>query len=93
MNVIILVIILFFNMFTEIDKQIMLKFLEKNYPISRVKHKMKFRRAIIGNKTYILGDDFDQKRLIFYLIDIFKIVFSCDSTVSFAVITCFLNIK
>jgi hypothetical protein len=34
-------------MYTEKDKDLVLKFIWRNYPIARIKYKMRFRRAIV----------------------------------------------
>jgi hypothetical protein len=79
----------------EIDKQLMLKFLEKNYPISRVKHNNKFRRAIIldNGGTFVLGEESHHIQLRFQLIEVLKKVFSCDESITRAVLNNFLNTK
>lgn len=80
---------------TEIDKQLMLKFLDKNYPISRVKHNNKFRRAIILDYggTFVLGEVSHHIQLRHQLIEILKKVFSCDEALTRTVLNNFLNIK
>lgn len=81
-------------MLTEIDKDMMLKFLEKNYPISRVKDKNKFRRAIVlETGTFILGNESNHIQLRLRLIEVVKTVFSCDHATAIAVLNNFLNLK
>ena len=80
---------------TEFDKQLMLKFLEKNYPISRVKHNNKFRRAIILDYggIFVLGEPSHQIQLRHQLVEILKKVFSCEEAITRAVLNNFLNSK
>ena len=79
----------------EFEKQLMLKFLEKNYPISRVKHNNKFRCAIIldNGGTFVLGEESHHIKLRFQLIEALKIVFSCEEATTRAVLNNFLNTK
>lgn len=80
-------------MYSEIDKQIMLKFLESNYPISRVKVDFKFKRAVILEKgIYVLNDKSKRTFLKIELIKILKTVFSCDEFLCAAIINNFLNL-
>ena len=82
-------------MITEIDKQMMLKFLEKNYPIARIKHNNKFRRAIVLDYggTFVLGEEAHHIQLRHQLIEILKKVFSCDEAITRSVLNNFLNRK
>lgn len=62
------------------EKDIFLKFLSRNYPIRRIKHNMKFKRAIILDKGFprFLSDEHHVPLIINELIDILQEVFSCD---------------
>ena len=46
-------------MCTDIDKKLIKKFLEANYPVSRIKYNLRFRRAIIldDGSFFILCDN------------------------------------
>ena len=79
----------------EFDKQIMLKFLKKNYPIARVKHNNKFRRAIIldNGSTFVLGEKSHHTQIRHQLVEILKNVFSCEEAITIAVLNNFLNSK
>lgn len=80
-------------MYSEIDKQIMLKFLESNYPISRVKVDFKFKRAVVLEKgIYVLNDKSQKASLKIELIKILKKVFSCDEFLCAAIINNALSI-
>lgn len=71
----------------------MLKFLERNYPVSRVKLNHRFKRAIVlDSGSYVLGDTAQQGRLIFELINILIKVFGCDEATSRAVLNNFLRL-
>jgi hypothetical protein len=95
MSGIILATIVVFNMYTEIDKKLMFKFLERNYSVTRVKHNMRFRRAIQldTGQTFILGEQGSNTQLKFQLIDILQQVFDCDKIICKTVLDSFLPIK
>lgn len=62
-------------MFTDIDKYIIYKFLERNYPVKRIKHNMKFKRAIIidGGLMYFFNkNDLSKSQLKDKLTEILK---------------------
>jgi hypothetical protein len=73
----------------------MLKFLERNYPVSRIKDKQRFKRAIvIDNDTiYYLSDQTSHKQLKFSLVEILQKIFNCDDVVIYSVVDNFLPIK
>ena len=95
MNGMNLVTIAAFNMFTDIDKKLILKFLERNYPVTRVKHNMRFRRAILldNGQTFILGEQGSHAQLKFQLVDILRQIFNCDEIICRVVLDSFLPIK
>ena len=76
-------------MFTEIDKQLMLKFLSINYPIARVKLNNKFKRAIIVDNSgvYLFSKDVNQESLRYKMIQTLSYVFNCDEPTSKAVLS------
>jgi hypothetical protein len=82
-------------MYTDIDKKLMLKFLERNYPVSRIKDKQRFKRAIvIDNDTiYYLSDQTTHKQLRFSLVEILQKIFDCNDVVIYSVLDNFLPIK
>lgn len=84
-------------MYSDIDKimkGMMLDYLENAYPISRIKHEHKFRRAIVLDKgVYILGDHTNHIQLKNSLAQDLKIVFYCDDATAFAILDNFLNLK
>ena len=72
----------------------MLKFLSVAYPISRVKHDNKFKRAyILDNGVYILSDESSIERVKNQLCITLCKVFFCDKATALAVLDNFLNIK
>ncbi len=77
------------------DTNIMLRFLERNYPVSRIKHNMRFKRAIIldDGVPYFLSDENSHIQLRLHLDQILRTVFSCDDTTRKIVVKSFLNIK
>jgi hypothetical protein len=62
------------------EKDIFLNFLIRNYPIRRIKHNKKFKRAIILDKGFprFLSDEYSVPLILIELIDILQEVFSCD---------------
>ena len=71
----------------------MIKFLERNYPVSRVKINMRFKRAIILDNgiSYLLSDEHSHIQLRLQLSQILKTVFYCDEKSSRTVLKQFLN--
>jgi hypothetical protein len=76
-----------------IEKHMMMKFLERNYPVSRVKDNMRFKRAIIldNGTSYFLSDEHSHLQLRLQLNQILKTVFYCDEKSSRTVLKQFLN--
>ena len=72
----------------------MMKFLERNYPVSRIKDNMRFKRAIILDNgiSYLLGDATSHIQLRLQLNQILKTVFYCDENTSRTVLKKFLNL-
>lgn len=77
----------------EFEKHMMMKFLERNYPVSRVKDNMRFKRAIILDNgiSYLLGNEQSHLQLRLQLNQILKTVFYCDEKSSRTVLKQFLN--
>lgn len=73
----------------------MLKFLNRNYPVHRIKNNMRFKRAIIleNGESYILSDKKNTKELYNRLIEILRTVFSTTEEVNKDVLKNFLNLK
>ena len=87
---------LFINTMPNIqEKQLMEKFLDLNYPVRRVKHNKRFKRTIIldARKCYQLGDKTTAKELYFNLLDVLKVVFSPNESISQDVLRNFLHLK
>lgn len=79
-------------MHTDMDKKLMLKFLELNYPVSRIKDSKKFKRAIImdNGKIYYLNDVNNYKQLKFSIKEILKIIFCLDESIINSVVDIYL---
>lgn len=77
------------------EKELMLKFLNRNYPVHRIKNNMRFKRTIIleNGESYILSDKKNTKELYNRLIEILKTVFSTTEEVNKDVLKNFLNLK
>lgn len=77
----------------EIETNMMLRFLEINYPVSRIKDNMRFKRAIIlETGIYFLSDKNSLLKLKLQLNQILKTVFYCDEESSRTVLKIFLNL-
>jgi len=70
----------------------MLKFLERNYPISRLKHNGRFKRGIVldNGEAFLLSSTQHNNQLKYRLVEILMKVFSCDEPTSRAVLSNFL---
>lgn len=78
-----------------LDNELILRFLERNYPVSRVKHNMRFKRAITldNGVSYFLSDENSHIQLKLQLDQILRTVFYCDETTRKTALKSFLNIK
>ena len=77
------------------EKELILKFLTRNYPVSRVKHNMRFKRCILfeNNEAFILSDKNSVKELHQKLSDFLRIIFSSNNETIKVVLNEFLNLK
>lgn len=64
--------------YTEIDKKLVRDFLTLNYPISRVKHEHRFKRAIVldSGETFFLSEVNTRQYLKLKLVEILHVIFS-----------------
>jgi hypothetical protein len=78
-----------------IEKQLILKFLTRNYPVHRIKSNMRFKRTIVieTGETYVLNDKNAIKELYGKLLNVIKIVFSSNDDISKSALKDFLNLK
>lgn len=79
----------------EREKQMILKFLERNYPVTRIKVDMRFKRAIIldDGSAFLLGDGSQTHKLKFKLQETIKKVFSSEDSISSAILDNFLRLS
>ena len=77
------------------EKELILKFLTRNYPVSRVKHETRFKRSILfeNNESFILSNKNSVKELHQKLSDVIRIVFSSNNETIRIVLNEFLNLK
>jgi hypothetical protein len=68
-------------MITEKDLELVKKYLQRNYPVQRLKHNGKFKRAILfdSGKTYMLSDKNDKPYLKKEMVSNIEIVFGFNS--------------
>ncbi len=76
-------------------KEMMLNFLKRHYPISRIKHNNRFKRGIImdGGDVYVFSDKKSFSALQYKLLETLSIVFYCDLQICVNVLKIFLTIK
>lgn len=80
---------------TDIEKDMMLKFLQRNYPTHRLKHNMRFKRTIVldDGQYYFLSDKEHQAKLFYNLLDTLRIIFYPDEDLNRIVVKEFLHLK
>lgn len=77
-----------------VDKELMLKFLQRSFPVYRLKHEKRFRRAIVlETSSYALSDKNQVETLTFNLMKILKVIFDTDSHINKDVLKTFLHLK
>jgi hypothetical protein len=76
------------------ETNMMIKFIERKYPVSRIKDNMRFKRAIIlDNDThYFLGNENSHNQIILHLCQTLKIIFYCEEKKCIEIIKKYLNI-
>ncbi len=81
-------------MLDKIDEEMIIKFIQRHYPVSRIKHNMRFRRAIVidGKTPHILGDNHSTLPIKIELGNIIKKIFDCNYTTAEKLISRALNI-
>jgi hypothetical protein len=77
------------------EKELMFKFLTRNYPVHRIKSNMRFKRSIImeTGDTYILSDKNSSKELYGKLLNVLNTVFSSNDELNKNALKDFLNLK
>lgn len=77
-----LVTIVVFNMITSFDKKMIVNFMERNYPVSRIKINQRFRRAILLDNgiVFILGERQNYQNFKTSLINILSDIFNVDNS-------------
>ena len=72
---------------------LIVKFLQRNYPVSRIKVNSRFKRAIVlDDGAYLLSDGESARPLKTKLIQTLKTVFDCDANTANSLISQALNI-
>lgn len=73
----------------------LLKFLNQCFPVARVKHNGRFRRAIIFDDgvTYLYSDQRAMIALKYKLMNVLKETFLADDTICLAVLDNFLKVE
>ena len=82
-------------MYSEIDKNIILKFIERNYPVKRIKHNMRFKRAILFDDGFVcfLSDKSAEHQVRLKLIGIISKTLAYDAIFVRTVLSNFSSIK
>jgi len=76
-----------------VEKNMLLKFLSRNFPVSRVKYNGRFRRAIMfdDGEAYLCSDQQRMVALKYKLIVVLKETFLSDDSICIAVLDNFLQ--
>jgi hypothetical protein len=76
------------------EKNMLFKFLTRNFPVSRIKHNGRFRRAIVfdDGEVYLCSDPKAMNELKHKLVDILKKTFILDESICRIVLDNFLQI-
>ena len=82
-------------MYTDFDKEMVLKFLVRNYPVLRVKHGNRFKRAITldNGLSYFLSDKNSYTRLKLQLAEYLRLIFCYDEKFLKEIVEEFLPFK
>lgn len=77
------------------EKRIMLKFLNKNFPVQRIKDKDRFKRAIRldNGQVYFLSNESDLLLLQINMLEMLFNLFSSDEITSRFVLNTYLNLR
>ena len=77
------------------EKDLITKFLYRNYPVRRMKLKKHFKRTIITDDGFLhyLSDKESQKALYFKLLETLKTVFYSDEDLNKEILKNFLHLK
>lgn len=78
---------------TEKDTQLIQSFLQKNYPVQRVKTSLKFKRAILfdNGNTYWLSNDRDKVNLKKEMVKLSMIIFGFDEKLTNKIVSDYLK--
>lgn len=59
------------------EKELILKYIHRNYNVRRIKHKSRFRRTIIldDGTHFLLGEKETQKRLLYSILEHLELIF------------------
>ena len=81
-------------MLTEKDIEMIQRFLQKNYPVQRVKTNLKFKRAILfdNGHTYWLSNDRDKTNLKREMVNLSMRVFGFDEKLTTNIVTNYLKV-
>lgn len=81
-------------MIHDIDKEFMIDFLERNYPVSKIKSNGRFKRGIVvdDGSYYLLGEPSHVIQLQSKLFQILNIVFSSKPSLNRTVLNSFLRL-
>ena len=76
------------------EKELMFKFLKRNYPTSRIKDNMRFKRGIVlDDGIYYLSNKEMANTLYFKMLSILELVFCTEKSINEDVLKTFLHLK
>ena len=76
------------------EKTLIYKFLQRNYTVRRIKHDMRFKRAISHKgQIFLLSNKEHSKELYYQLLDTLKLVFDTPKDINEEILKTFLHIR
>lgn len=82
-------------MINDIDKNMIIKFLYRHYPVTRVKYNGRFKRGITldNGNDYIFNDSYQINQIKCQLISNVMTVFYCNDITAKSIVMSYLNLK
>lgn len=76
------------------EKTLICRFLERNYTVRRIKHDMRFKRAIFHKgQLYLLSNKEHSKQLYYQLLDTLHFIFDTPKDINEEILKTFLHVR